>query len=55
MPAGRTRPAGIACAGTGSANVAAELLGPGLREIDTGHSPFWSVPEKLAGLLEEPI
>ncbi|MEU6786185.1 hypothetical protein ABZ912_43930 [Nonomuraea angiospora] len=35
------------------AAVARELLGAGVREIDSGHSPFWSVPERLAELLVE--
>ncbi|MEV0703640.1 alpha/beta hydrolase [Saccharopolyspora sp. NPDC050389] len=39
--------------GEWNATVAQELLGAAVREIDAGHSPFWSAPERLAGLLVE--
>jgi pimeloyl-ACP methyl ester carboxylesterase len=39
--------------GTWGGQVARELLNADMRELDTGHSPFWSAPGKLADLLEE--
>ena len=39
--------------GTWNANLAVELLGAAVHEINTGHSPFWSAPGELAKLLEE--
>ncbi|GAA4525103.1 alpha/beta fold hydrolase [Amycolatopsis samaneae] len=36
-----------------NAALAQELLGATVREIDGGHSPFWSAPEQLAALLVE--
>ncbi|NBH12162.1 alpha/beta fold hydrolase [Amycolatopsis sp. SID8362] len=39
--------------GAWNAAVAQELLGAAVLEIDGGHSPFWSAPERLAELLVE--
>jgi hypothetical protein len=38
-----------------NAAAAAELLGAERRDIDTGHSPFWSSPRELAALLTENV
>jgi pimeloyl-ACP methyl ester carboxylesterase len=39
--------------GTWGGRAARDLLGAGVREIDAGHSPFWSAPGALADLLED--
>jgi alpha-beta hydrolase superfamily lysophospholipase len=36
-----------------NARAATELLGADQREINTGHSPFWSAPRDVADLLED--
>jgi pimeloyl-ACP methyl ester carboxylesterase len=41
--------------GTWGSRMAGELLHADVRELDTGHSPFWSAPGVLADLLEELI
>jgi pimeloyl-ACP methyl ester carboxylesterase len=38
--------------GSWGSRVARDLLGADVRELDTGHSPFWSAPDALADLLE---
>ncbi|WP_162834252.1 alpha/beta fold hydrolase [Amycolatopsis circi] len=42
-----------AVVGTWNGALARELFGAEIREIEGGHSPFWSVPERLAALLVE--
>ena len=60
LPSRRTPVSYVSCRqdraidGAWNANLAVELLGATVREIDTGHSPFWSAPRKLAKLLEAP-
>jgi pimeloyl-ACP methyl ester carboxylesterase len=39
--------------GVWGGQAARELLNANVRELDTGHSPFWSAPQALANLLEE--
>ncbi|MEU1628544.1 hypothetical protein ABZ746_25150 [Streptomyces sp. NPDC020096] len=39
--------------GEGNAAVARDVLGADVQELDAGHSPFWSVPERLGGLLAD--
>ncbi|MDF2261093.1 alpha/beta fold hydrolase [Streptantibioticus ferralitis] len=39
--------------GEWNAAVARDVLGADVQELDAGHSPFWSMPQRLGGLLTE--
>ncbi|WP_370936215.1 alpha/beta fold hydrolase [Amycolatopsis sp. cg13] len=59
LPERRVPTTYVSCRGDRAANCdwnaarAQELLGAEVREIDGGHSPFWSAPEQFAALLVE--